>query len=479
MKEKSRPKKSQKNYKSLIRVLKWGSAVTASVVFGELVVLLNVNRSQIQFHKNEDVYIECFTKWTDTLPEAVVTHSDLFNGKRLDVQHISGQVDITKVGEYVLTYKAKFWNKEAETTRTVYVVDRTPPEIELKTNPDYFVTDFFSYKEEGFVARDNHDGDISDKVIAENCGESILYTVKDESGNQTSVVRQIPFKDVEPPAITLNGTKHMYIQKGTDWVDPGYLVVDNYDVEVTQTYVDNTINKDVLGDYSVKYIAEDAAGNVSEVERIVSVIDKNADNMIYLTFDDGPSPYTMELLDVLDKYNIKATFFVVNNDMSDIITEIANRGHVVGAHTYSHKYKIYKNEPEYYQDLNKILDVIEEKTGTRTNLIRFPGGSSNTISRNYCANIMTQLAESVKRKGYQYFDWTVNSGDADEATTRQEVFNNVVAGIRETKRPVVLQHDIKDYSVAATEDIIKWALENGYVFGVLDEEIVCHHSILN
>ena len=479
MKENPRPRKNKKSYESLIRVLSWGSAAAASFVFGELVVLLNINRSQIQFHKDEDIFIECFTEWTDALPEAIVTHSDLFNGKRLEVQHVSGKVDTTTVGDYVLTYRAKFWHKEAETTRTVHVIDKTPPEIELKTNPDYFVTDFLSYEEEGFVATDNHDGDITDKVSVEHCGETMLYTVQDNSGNQTSVVRPIPFKDVEPPAITLNGPEHMYVQKGEDWIDPGYLVVDNYDIEVTKTKVENNIDNNTVGEYVVTYIAEDAAGNIANVQRIVSVVDKNADNMIYLTFDDGPSPYTKDLLDILDKYNVKATFFVVNNDMSDIITEIANRGHVVGAHTYSHKYKIYKNEPVYYQDLNKILDIIEEKTDVRTNLIRFPGGSSNTISRNYCPNIMTQLAESVERHGYQYFDWSIDSGDATEGATRQSVYDNVIAGIKETKRPVVLQHDIKDFSVAATEDIIKWALENGYIFGVLDEDVVCHHTILN
>ena len=92
---------------------------------------------------------------------------------------------------------------------------------------------------------------------------------------------------------------------------------------------------------------------------------------------------------------------------------------------------------------------------------------------------MTQLAESVVRHGYTYFDWSVNSGDADTAKTREAVYENVINGIKETNRPVVLQHDTKDYSVAATEDIIKWALENGYVFGVLDPEIECQHRILN
>lgn len=471
--------KPKRSYKNTIRLLCWGAATSASFLLAELVVLLNIEHCQIEFHKDEDIYLECFSEWNDTLPEAIVTHSDLFNGKRLEVTRIKGDVDTSRIGDYTLTYAAKFWRKEVTTTRVVHIVDTTPPKITLHSDEEYFVTDFLDYKEEGFKAVDNHDGDISSKVSAHHCGDSILYTVQDRSGNETSVTRPIPFRDVEPPALTLKGEAHMYLQEGEEWVDPGYHVVDNYDIEVTDVTMESNVDSSQIGEYTVAYVAKDAAGNISRVERTVHIIDKNADNVIYLTFDDGPSPYTMDLLDILDKYHVKATFFVTGNEMSEIIAEIANRGHAVGAHTYSHKYKIYKNEPTYYQDLNKILDVIEEQIGYRPELIRFPGGSSNTISANYCRNIMTQLAESVVRHGYTYFDWSVNSGDADTAKTREAVYENVINGIKETNRPVVLQHDTKDYSVAATEDIIKWALENGYVFGVLDPEIECQHRILN
>ena len=477
-----RPKQEQppkKSYKSLIRVLGWGCGAAASLLTAEIVVLLNIERSKIEFHKNEDVFIECHSEWTDTLPEAIVTHSDLFAGKRLEVTHVSGEVDVTKVGEYKLTYSAKFGRQKVETSRIVHVIDKTPPVITLNTKEGYYVTDFLDYEEEGFSAIDNHDGDVSSQVQITHCGTDILYTVKDKSGNETSVSRPIPFRDVEPPVISLSGDEHVYIQQGTEYIEPGYLVVDNYDVEVNDVVVNSNLDNSRVGEYLITYTAKDAAGNESSVERIVSVIDKNADNMIYLTFDDGPSPYTKQLLDILDKYNVKATFFVVGTEMPELITEIANRGHTIGAHTYSHKYKIYQNEPTYYKDLNKILDIIEERAGYRPSLIRFPGGSSNTVSANYCRKIMTQLAESVERHGYTYFDWSVNSGDADTAKTKAAVVENIINGIKETKRPVVLQHDTKDYSVAATEEVIKWALDNGYVFGVLDEDIKCQHRILN
>lgn len=462
-----------------IRMLKSACLVCMCLLIVILVLIYNMETCQIEFRHADDIFVECFSDVKLEKPQAILTNSDLFAGRELDVILESGQVDIKKTGTYSLIYTSVFGSKKATVTQNVHVVDSVPPIITLKTQEGYFVTEFSDYVEEGFVAKDNHDGDITSKVEFAIDGEQVVYSVKDSSGNQTTIVRNIPYKDIEPPMVTLLEGDHVYIQQGKEWIDPGYVVIDNYDSEVSHVTIDSTVDTALVGEYVITYTAEDSSGNVGMAQRTVSVIDKNAANMIYLTFDDGPSPYTLELLDILDKYNVKATFFVVGNDMSDIITEIANRGHVVGAHTYSHKYKIYKNEPTYYQDLNLILDLISDRTGNRPNLIRFPGGSSNTISANYCRNIMTQLADSVERHGYVYFDWNVNSGDADTAKTKEAVVANVIQGIKNTKRPVVLQHDTKDFSVAATEEIIKWALDNGYIFGVLDSDIVCHHRILN
>ena len=462
-----------------IHLMKVACVVFGCLLVAVLVLIYNLETCKIEFRKNEDIFIECFDVLSLDKPEALVTNSDLFSGRVVDVVLESGKVDNQTVGMYELVYSASFGPVKATTTQNVHVVDTTPPVITLHEKEGYFVTDFADYNEEGFVAIDNYDGDISSKVQFELVGEEVVYSVSDSSGNKTTIARNIPYKDVEPPVITLLEGEYVYLQQGKEWIDPGYFVGDNRDKEVSNVSVESTLDVNNVGEYVITYKAQDSAGNVATKQRVVSVVDKNANNVIYLTFDDGPSPYTLQLLDILDKYNVKASFFVVGNDLSDIITEISNRGHVVGAHTYSHKYKIYTNEPTYYQDLNQILDIISTKTGIRPNLIRFPGGSSNTVSANYCRRIMTQLTESVERHGYTYFDWSVNSGDAEDAKTKEDVVNNVIQGIRETKRPVVLQHDTKEYSVAATDEIIKWALENGYIFGVLDEDIICHHRILN
>lgn len=205
--------------------------------------------------------------------------------------------------------------------------------------------------------------------------------------------------------------------------------------------------------------------------------------VIYLTFDDGPSEYTMELLEILDRYQVKATFFVTKGDPDyvDCIGEAARRGHSIGIHCYSHWYKkIYANEDAYLADMKKMDEIIFEQTGVHTKLMRFPGGSSNQVSKQYNQGIMTRLEKIVEGMGYCYFDWNVDSNDAGGTTETDLVAENVISSVEKKDVSVVLQHDSHGYSVAAVEQIIRWGLENGYVFLPLSTESPgMHHGIVN
>ena len=204
--------------------------------------------------------------------------------------------------------------------------------------------------------------------------------------------------------------------------------------------------------------------------------------VVYLTFDDGPSKYTEELLDILAKYNVKATFFTVGSKYEDIIKKEYEAGHTVAVHTATHDYsKIYKNIDAYFEDLYEQQATIKRLTGIEANLIRFPGGSSNSTSKLYCPGIMTVLTNEVTERGFYYFDWNVSSGDGSPTSIGTEkVFSNVTEGIKAHDISVVLQHDSKKYSIDAVESIIKWGLENGYTFLPLDENSFdAHHTVTN
>ncbi|MBQ1390867.1 MAG: cell wall-binding repeat-containing protein [Firmicutes bacterium] len=191
-----------------------------------------------------------------------------------------------------------------------------------------------------------------------------------------------------------------------------------------------------------------------------------ADKIVYMTFDDGPGPYTDELLDIFAKYNAKATFFVcgangANAWYLDCIGRAFREGHAIGNHTYSHDYGyIYSSEYAFFSDVNRTNEIIKEQTGQTTNLLRFPGGSSNQVS----AISMAYLTSRVEEEGYHYFDWNGDSGDAGWTTSSAGVFSNVIASIDGRSEVVVLCHDIHPWTVGAMDDILRWGTNNGYVF---------------
>ncbi len=202
--------------------------------------------------------------------------------------------------------------------------------------------------------------------------------------------------------------------------------------------------------------------------------------VIYLTFDDGPGKYTEKLLQILRKYDVKATFFVVDTDYVHLLPQMAAEGHSIGVHTGSHVYRnIYASEGAFFQDFKTIYDRIYELTGVRTTLMRFPGGSSNSISA-FNPGIMSRLTKMVTNYGLQYFDWNVDSMDAIKVQTSQQIFQRVICGVKEHSCAVVLQHDLFEYSVDAVEKIICWGLENGYRFLPLSPSSpTCHQTVIN
>ncbi len=190
---------------------------------------------------------------------------------------------------------------------------------------------------------------------------------------------------------------------------------------------------------------------------------------VYLTFDDGPSSYTPQILDTLDKYGVKATFFVKNGGKYNyLMKDIVNRGHSIGLHTYSHDYaKIYSSDNAYFNDLNKISDLVFEQTGVRSKIIRFPGGTSNTVSKQYSRGIMTRISKSVTQQGYVYFDWNCDNGDAAGANTVQKQLNNCSKYSKSASTVIVLMHDTKKATRDALPQIIEYYKNCGFEFGVL------------
>jgi peptidoglycan/xylan/chitin deacetylase (PgdA/CDA1 family) len=209
----------------------------------------------------------------------------------------------------------------------------------------------------------------------------------------------------------------------------------------------------------------------------------NGVKTVYLTFDDGPSQYTSQVLDILERYSAKATFFETaqNPEYFSMIKECYDRGHTIGLHSYCHDYQtVYTSSDAFFSDLDEIGQIVQQQIGYVPCFIRFPGGSSNEVSKHYCEGIMTELSQEVQEKGYQYWDWNASSGDGSDETAEQTVANATQYAY--LTNVVLLMHDAvgKQSTIDALPQVIEFYQGQGYTFKALDRSsMVVHHEIFN
>lgn len=211
--------------------------------------------------------------------------------------------------------------------------------------------------------------------------------------------------------------------------------------------------------------------------------------VIYLTFDDGPSlENTPQILDILKAKEVKATFFILNysGEQEEIVKRQYEEGHTIGLHGYSHDYSVvYSSMDALMNNFLSLQEKVVQTTGGYTSrIIRFPGGSSNTVSKKYCKGIMSQAVEEVTQKGLIYFDWNVSSGDAEVSMCKDadQIYHNTIEGLKPGRENVVLMHDSMGHSATrdVVEKVIDYGKENGYVFKSITEDTVpVKHRVSN
>ena len=435
--------------------------------------IIKENTDEIVLNGDSEVVVKVNTTYQD---KGAIVHSKNVSDDAVII--IDNPVNIKKLGEYEVTYT--YGNLTAK--RKVKVVDDIAPVITLNgDNPAYYCSSK-EYLEEGYKVTDNYDQDLSDKVKITKENGYIKYEVTDSSSNYTSITRELLEGDKTPPVITLTGGDNITIYQGSSYKD-NYKAIDNCDGDLTsQVEVTGEVDSNKLGAYELIYKVTDKSGNTTQVTRRVTV-SSNVPT-IYLTFDDGPSSNaTPYILDILKKYDVKATFFVLNHDATTdyLIKREFNEGHTVGYHGYSHSYKtVYASDDGFMDNIKKIEDKVVNLIGTSSKLIRFPGGSSNTVSKNYNKGIMSRLVERVEEEGYNYQDWNVDCNDTGTQDS-EKICQNVIDGLH-GKTNVVLMHDAsgKMGSAKAVECIIEYGLSHGYQFkNITAETPLVHHPVNN
>lgn len=419
-----------------------------------------------------------------TYVEAGFAATDIHDG------NLTEQVVRTESATDVTYTVSDSYGNTTTVTRTLECKDIIPPTIELTNGESIIVAYGAAFTDPGFVALDDVDGDLTASVVVEGIIDTsiydkqfLTYTVTDSSGNTTQLLRHVIIQELTPPVLTLAGDDCLFIKLGEAYTEAGYSAIDNADGDISnQVVVSGSVDTGKIGTYYITYSSTDSSNNTSTCTRRIYVYDPAGatpnGKIIYLSFDDGPGPYTQRLLDILDKYNVKVTFFVTNQSpkYQNMIGEAYRRGHTIAMHTYSHVFSdIYSSETAYFNDLNKIRAICEEQTGVTPTIVRFPGGTSNMISKNYCVGIMSALTRSLPANGYQYCDWNVDSNDAAGSNTAAEVAYNVISAVPRHQNSYVLQHDTKSYSVTAVEEIIRWGQANGYTFMPMDASTPMYH----
>ena len=198
------------------------------------------------------------------------------------------------------------------------------------------------------------------------------------------------------------------------------------------------------------------------------------DDVIYLTFDDGPSANTDRILDVLKQEEVKATFFVTgrtNTTDLERMKRIVAEGHTIGMHSYSHNYtKRYSSVEAFLDDMYPIFMQIKETTGETPVIFRFPGGSINA----YNGDIYQEIIAEMMRRGFVPWDWNISAQDATaKKVTSAQITANVTARATKVNRGVVLMHDsaAKTATASAVKNIIRELKNKGFTLDKITPEL--------
>lgn len=215
---------------------------------------------------------------------------------------------------------------------------------------------------------------------------------------------------------------------------------------------------------------------------VQQTIAQTAAHKVYLTFDDGPSSRTQDILDILDRYGVKATFFVVGKEgetAKESLKQIVEDGHTLGMHSGTHKYgELYASLENFAEDFKVQKEYLYEATGVECDIYRFPGGSSNTVKSRVVD--MADLAKYLDNQGVRFFDWNISSGDGgSELLSVETLVENCTANISKYETSIILMHDsaLKPTTLEALPKVIEiiQGMKDTVILPITDETKLVQH----
>lgn len=436
------------------------------------IAYLMLNKPSIVLQENVKVEIH-------DSPDPLKFIKSFHHVKRGDIQ--VGKLDTSTLGTHELLYHVA----EQSYTLTYKVVDTITPVVETK-DINVYIPDVV--KPEDFIAKIDDASKTTvrfDKTYTfDKVGDVHVVLIVEDQGKNTTKTNATAhvMKDSEPPVLYNIENRAMMAGEPID-VLKGVYAQDNRDGKVDVKVDKQQLDTQRPGSYKIRYEAIDKAGNKTSVPCTITVLPKgDTSKIMYLTIDDGPSSSTPKILDILKQFDVKATFFVTGQDPLNFayIKRAYEEGHAIGLHTYSHDYaRVYASEQAYFDDLSKIAAVVKEQTGSIPNIIRFPGGSSNTISSQYSKGIMTSLAKSVQTKGYQYYDWNCASGDGDYSLSASTLLQTTkTCGVNGPLMLLTHDHAGSKASVDALPAILTYYKSLGFTFETITSAVPGFHQTI-
>lgn len=461
-----------------ITILTIGLVIVVGVIAGYFLL-----RDPLVF-KEKEVEVEINENF-----DALKNIKEVRDGDIKDVKVDDSNVNYDKLGEYQLVYQYH----DEEYSITINVVDTTKPEFDIvdldldlgmKIDPASMVTNIKDATKTKVKFKEEYD--FSQEGVID-----VVVQVIDEGGNITEKKGKVNLvkddqapKISELPAITI-------VKGNTIDYNQGVTISDNRDPNPTLNIDSSQVDINKVGTYIAVYTVSDRSGNKIEKKRKIKVVEnttighneQNGEKIVNLTFDDGPSANTQKILEILDRYNVKATFFVTGNNQAynHLIKAAHDKGHTIALHTYCHDYpKIYASTSAYFDDLTKVGNMVKDLIGHVPKYVRFPGGASNTVSRKYCPGIMSVLSKELIARGYQYYDWNVDSTDA---SGNNVPVSKIVANATNSNANNIniLFHDTaaKSTTVQALPAIIENYLSRGYRFEAINDSSFVPHQKVN
>lgn len=241
------------------------------------------------------------------------------------------------------------------------------------------------------------------------------------------------------------------------------------ELEEKLNLLNNEYDKYSKLDELINNLKKEYYSSIKELEDKIISGESNK-KIVYLTFDDGPYYNTHDFLKILEKYNVKATFFTTSingqncfdnkqENCYELYKEYLKYGHTIANHTYTHgiKYGLYSSVDSFINAVKRQEDHIKEKTdGYITNIVRFPGGSNTS------GKLKNGIIEKLKEMNYGWVDWTAQDGDGGNLSSKEQAWSNFKSSIND-KIEVVLFHDYNNITKSILPDAIEYLKENGYL----------------